>query len=318
MPLSINNFKASSPMILGLAAVGALITAGFFAGRAIIQLCNRHFGSALPSDDIGRKIITQTNSDNITNTKNSENVKSNPIALKLLEAYNSGDKFRAWVFVPPKDEIPLDKPFSLGVGSVGFKEFGQWKLHISINPAQMEQAIPILIDVLHGPEAPRLGFKMQTKALLGAQHQIGKELALIFDEKIEQEALEGNLLPIQNCLSNLYKRFISAGIRPESGYVLTPQTMKFIEQAPDGSQTLEKTNLTIGKFDRAIPCPQGINFFNYRDDSYISVMDQHRNDYKENPDIFFASDLINLAKTEPQFAHNPKRLLDPFINLQIQ
>jgi hypothetical protein len=144
------------------------------------------------------------------------------------------------------------------------------------------QAIPILIDVLHGPEAPRLGFKMQTKALLGAQHQIGKELALIFDEKIEQEALEGNLLPIQNCLSNLYKRFISAGIRPESGYVLTPQTMKFIEQAPDGSQTLEKTNLTIGKFDRAIPCPQGINFFNYRDDSYISVMDQHRNDYKEN------------------------------------
>ena len=104
-----------------------------------------------------------------------------PVALtlnasKLLTAFNSSQE--GWVMVPPKDQIKTEQPFAIGSGAIGYDGNGRWKLHVSINPLQMEAAIPIILDVLHGSNAPRLGFKVQTKANLDSVHQIGKDFTL--------------------------------------------------------------------------------------------------------------------------------------------
>lgn len=243
-------------------------------------------------------------------------VSFSPTTKKLLEAYNSPQE--GWVMVPPKDKLKADQAFVVGVGAIGFEGNGRWKIHVSIDPAQMEEAIPIIAAVLHSENAPRLGFKMQTKANLDSVHQIGKELAIIFDEQVEAAALKGDLTGIQDCLNLLWNKLNAAGIRPEPGLVLTPQTMNNIKNSPEGSQVKEKVNLNIGKFDRAIPCPEGRNFFFYRDENITPMLDNEIGDLKGLPEIYAASDIIKLAHKEPDFAHNPSKTPDPFINLTIK
>ena len=191
--------------------------------------------------------------------------------------------------VPPKDQITAEQPFMIGSGAIGYDGNGRWKIHVSIDPAQMELAIPIIVEVLHGLNAPRLGFKMQTKANLDSVHQIGKELAIIFDRHVEEAALEGHLDVIQNCLSLLWRKLNSAGIRPEPGFVLTPETIDIISKAPNGSQVKEKQNLETGKFDRAIPCPKGHNFFYYRDENFAPIRDDAIGDLRGIPGVYAAS-----------------------------
>ena len=176
------------------------------------------------------------------------------ITQKVMDGYNTAKP--GWVRVPPRDEMVVDQPFTFFWGAMGFEGSGRWKIHISIDPNQMEQAIPILVKVLLAPDSPRSGFKMATKALLQSEHQTGKELALYFDKALEQEALDGHPERVEKCLSLLWNELYKAGIRPEQGYVLTPQTMDAIRNAPEGTQNAEKTNLKGGKFDRAIRFPR--------------------------------------------------------------
>ncbi len=220
--------------------------------------------------------------------------------------------------VPPKDQITAEQPFMIGSGAIGYDGNGRWKIHVSIDPAQMEQAIPIIVEVLHDLNAPRLGFKMQTKANLDSVHQIGKELAIIFDRQVEEAALKGHLDVIQNCLSLLWRKLNFAGIRPEPGFVLTPETIDFISKAPNGSQVKEKQNLETGKFDRAIPCPKGHNFFYYRDENFAPIRDDAIGDLRGIPGVYAASDIVKLAREKPHLAHNPTESRDPFLNLRIQ
>lgn len=220
--------------------------------------------------------------------------------------------------VPPRDQIKVSEPFVVGVGAIGFNGNGEWKIHISINPAQMEEAIPIILEVLHGPNAPRLGFKMQTKANLDSTHQIGKEFAIIFDRKVEKAALNGKLDIVEACLSLLWNKLVEAGIFPEPGFILTPETMEKIEKMPEKSQGLEKDNLLTGRFDRAIPCPNNCNFFHYRDGLAVLVQDADFKALEGFPGIFQASEIVRLAKEEPEFAHNPGKKADPFLQLKIK
>jgi hypothetical protein len=93
--------------------------------------------------------------------------------------------------------------------------------------------------------------------------------------------------------------------------------MAAIQSAPQGQQTKEKGNLEQGKFDRAIPCPKGVHFFHYRDEDCVPMLDTEIGDLQGVEGVFAASDVIKLAKTNPEFAHNPTKKKDPFLHLQI-
>lgn len=234
--------------------------------------------------------------------------------IKLLKAYNSLNS--GWVMVPPKDQIKIDEAFIVGSGGIGYEGNGRWKIHVSIDPHQMEEAIPIVLDVLHGPNAPRAGFKVQTKINLDSPHQIGKEFAIIFDEKVEKAALTGNR-EVEKCLSLLWNKLYSAGICTEQGYVLTPETRGLIQQMGEGTQVFEKQNLNSGKFDRVICSPKDNHYFHYRDENCVIVQDNQIRDLEGELGVYAASYLIALAENEPDFAHNPTRSPDPFVDLKL-
>ncbi len=159
--------------------------------------------------------------------------------------------------VLPEETLAAQPQIRCGVGGVGYNGNGRWKFHVSIDPEQLQRAIPIIVEVLLAEDAPRLGFKIQTKANLDRAHQIGKELAIIFDEKAELDAQESGTA-VQRCLRLLWTKLHFDGIRAECGLVLTAQTMDAVRAAPIGSQVFEKKNLEAGKFDRAISCPDGV------------------------------------------------------------
>lgn len=336
-------------LTLGLAVVGYSI--GNLTGRAISWL-SEYLGTTEKTDAVANEIIVQKGQNdsiqpiqphvttlstsqiapNLTTIsrdllnresnvqgliaseiKNQERVEVLPEAASLLEAYKTQEK--GWVMVFPKGaETAESRSFSVGSGAIGFEGNGRWKVHVSINPEQMEKAIPIIIDVLRGSEAPRLGFKMQTLGNLQGSHQIGKEIAILFDAQDENATLNNTSTDIQDCLSRLWSRLFDAGIRPEPGYVLTAETIREIK---DGGQQLEKDNLAMGKFDRAIPCPEDSNFFYYRDENFVPMKDDEIGDLKGTPGVFAASDIHRLARRDPSSAHNPSRAPDPFINLHI-
>ncbi len=340
----INNHKLLCGLTLGFAVVVYAI--GNLAGRAVswIKECcgTTKKIDFLAKKTLKKKVISDKSDKAVPLKKSSATSLVNPrrmfassteiqeeipvevslTAKKLLTAYKSPKE--GWVIVPPKDQLQAEQDFVVGSGAIGFtsakgfKGNGRWKIHLSIDPAQMEQAIPIIVDVLHSADAPRLGFKMQTKANLDSVHQIGKELAIIFDKQVEDDALEGDLKGVQNCLNLLSKKLKSAGIRPEPGFVLTPQTIDDIRKVPKGSQVKEKENLETGKFDRAIPCPDGPSFFYYRDENFAPMRDDEIGDLRGTPGVYAASDILDLALKQPDLAHNPTKNPDPFLNLIIQ
>lgn len=298
-----SNHKVLCTSILGLAVVGYIV-----AGR-IISWIYKSVGTTKKTSDVGLDTISALSS-------KSPSAELPQATKNLLTAYKSPQE--GWVMVPPKEQMQLDKPFVIGSGAMGFSGNGRWKMHLSIDPNQMEQAIPIVMEVLHSPSAPRLGFKMQTKSNLDSVHQIGKEFAIIFDQKEEAAAIQGNRHAIEDCLSTLWKRLYNAKIRPEAGVVLTPQTMEVVRAAPSGNQIKEKQNLEIGKFDRAIPCPKNCTFFHYRDENFVPMRDDEMGDLKGTPGVYAASDVLKLACEQPGIAHNPTQAPDPFLDLHIQ
>jgi hypothetical protein len=233
-------------------------------------------------------------------------------AEKLLAGYNSG--VEGWLFVPPKNIIDRDEDIIAKAGGVSFEGEGRWKIHVSIDPTKMEQAIPILVEILHSEDAPLLGFKMQSKANLDGVHQIGKELAIIFNEESEN----GDLKDIKKCLTTLAKRLNSASIKPENGVVLTAKTVDIISKAAEDKQIMEKENLERGKFDRQIAASEELAYFHYRDEGCIPMLDNEIRDLRGIPGIFSRSDIMTLVEKNPDYAHNPNRAKDPFLKLEIK
>lgn len=203
-------------------------------------------------------------------------------------------------------------------GAVGFDHNGQWKIHISIRPDQMERAIPIITQFICREDTPRLGLKIASQRLLGSQHQLGKEVALIFDQDVEQ-----NPALVQTTLRALLEEFKQAGILPEEGRVLTPDTMEAIEQAPKGSQTLEKDNLRMGKMDRAIPCPGENQYFFYRNEQCIPMIPipGEMENVIDRSQRIITGDVVQAMARDPNrrlLAHNPFGDPDPFLTIDLR
>ncbi len=223
-------------------------------------------------------------------------------AKTLLDLYHKKQAWPGgggWVIA-----TPLTAPSVAMAGSIGFEGNGIWKIHVSINPSKMDLAIQIIAKILLGNGAPRLGFKMQNESAVEATHQIGKQLALLFTKAAEDQAIAGNKTEIKNLLTRLAKEFHQCGITPEDGLVLTTETMEAVDKLDDSFYE-KRTNYRIAKFDRKIPCIYG-DFFHYRAEE----------DY-EDENFPTAESIFQIARTEPQFAHNPQRQIDPFIDLTI-
>ena len=93
--------------------------------------------------------------------------------------------------------------------------------------------------------------------------------------------------------------------------------MDSIRRAPLNTQVKEKQNLEMGKFDRAIPCPGGCNFFHYRDENCVPMRDDEMDGLEDVPGVYAASAIISLAQRQPKLAHNPTGSPDPFLDLII-
>lgn len=217
------------------------------------------------------------------------------VTNRLLQDYNSEGSFY-WAQMPLKENIQEEVFLMLSPAVKSFEGCGDWTIHVSIDPKQMQEALPIIIDVLYGPDAPCVGIKVACQGVLKDSHHIGKEVSLLFSDEAEK-----NPESVKTCLSLLWHRLYNARIRPEPGYVLTPETIETIENAPEGTQIKEKENLRAGMFSRRIPCPEGYDFFYYRN--------EHFN---------FIPVSTELAKSQPKFAHNPCKAPDPFLNLTLE
>jgi hypothetical protein len=238
--------------------------------------------------------------------------KHDALSAQILQKFFEPEE--GWVMVNPGESIAAEPPIDSGIGAVGCN--GQWKFHVSINPEQLPLAVPLIVEALLCEGAPRLGFKIQKKTNLDSEHQIGKELAIIFDEQAELDAQQGGTA-IQRCLRLLWTKLHSAGICAESGLVLTAQTMDVIRASPAASHVYEKRNLEAGKFDRAIACPSGGPAVYYRHENCLLVHDDLWKDIAGEQGVVRISDVLNLARARPEFAHNPTMAPDPFLHIQI-
>ena len=114
----------------------------------------------------------------------SESDRKHALSAQILQKFFEPDE--GWVMVNPGESIAAEPRIDSGIGAVGCN--GQWKFHVSINPEQLPLAVPLIVEALLCEGAPRLGFKIQKKTNLDSEHQIGKELAIIFDERAELDA----------------------------------------------------------------------------------------------------------------------------------
>lgn len=55
----------------------------------------------------------------------------------------------------------------------------------------------------------------------------------------------------------------------------------------------------------------------YRDENCAIVDDDLWEDMRDCPGVVKISDVVNLARMRPEFAHNPTKALDPFLHFQI-
>ena len=144
----------------------------------------------------------------------------NPLVNKCMELYKTNED--AWVMVPPQTELRAGKQPVIAIGSASYHGVGQFKIHISVDPAQMVQAIHLVLRILHQEGAPNVGLKFQTEHMLASEHQIGKEFALLFSADAEQN--EETTHAIGTLLSQIERAFADQEISPEKGLVLTANT----------------------------------------------------------------------------------------------
>ncbi|MCH9626267.1 MAG: hypothetical protein S4CHLAM123_14630 [Chlamydiales bacterium] len=260
----------------------------------------------------------------LSDRANIESSKVSPEAL-LLEHHVVADCQKlyqeggdAWVMVPTRSDILSGNKPTLGIGSTSYEGAGHFKVHISINPEQMEKAIPIVINTLYSEGMPTVGLKFQTKTMLSGEHQVGKEFALIFSEATELD--EGRSHTIKRILTTLHEHFQHDGILPEKGMVLTFETCDAISRLPIGVQSLEKRNLTQRKFDCQIP---GSQYFYYRNEDYTAISDdeewatQMGAQERKLQKIILFSEIDIVVERTPQCSHNPLQFPDPYLDISI-
>lgn len=143
------------------------------------------------------------------------------------------------------------------VNAQGDKETGQWKIHISFDPAKRDEAWKIIGDVLMESSLPIRG-KIHT--LVDIHTQPGKQIALMLNDAslgLHQAptARDGLRKEWETLLSTIGQKLNAAEIG------LDPRPIN-----SDAEQAERK-------WDKAIPIPNLPSYFNYRTDSYTILED---------------------------------------------
>lgn len=188
-----------------------------------------------------------------------------------------------------------------------------WKVHISIAPEDMAQAIPIIYDHFTKPDTPSMGMKIATKGLLAEDHQSGKEIALIFDRATEDNVDGRQKILLFLCA--LAYDFERARIRPENKPPLTVETEV---QVRENGTHADKTNIERGKYDAMIKFRGNdtLSYFNYRDEVALILDDEG---YEMMTSFASPEDCQRMVKRsdfnqmESRYKHNPLKRNDDFL-----
>lgn len=208
---------------------------------------------------------------------------------------DKSDAATAWTMIP---DSKTDKMIVGAMGSSGGTPNNGWKIHISIDPAQMGEAAVIIAELLNKEDAPRVSLKFAGKQL-APTGQAAKQVAFIF----YVEELE-NRLKIANFLSSVEQELSSHGIGIDS---------RPINSDPEDTKT---------KYDASILMEEGIpGRFNYRNENCV-VMDDDtyhginaKGNFQKQDAMVYVKQSYFMGLPNEQ-KHNPGNChKDPFANL---
>jgi len=209
---------------------------------------------------------------------------------------------------PPEQWI-IARNDDLAVSSSSPKA-GVWKIYISVDPTQMEQAIAILHKQFYVsfPDIP-MRMEVAPKALLDDEHESGKEIALVFDRRVETS--RAGREAILRFLWLLAIDFEQGSIKPDTKPPLTCENRANV--LLHGS-TRDIANTHLLKIEAPIKFKkEGPDYFYYHDASVSFVYDKRT---KRVPlarakklGIVYASNFVYKAR----YLHNPLKRTDDFL-----
>jgi hypothetical protein len=236
---------------------------------------------------------------------------------QLLQIYHSPQS--GWIMLRNDDiEDPTADVSEVVPGAGAVESDGVWKIHVSIKPADMPRAIPLLHEEFCDAETPPMGMKIASEALLAEDHQSSKEVALIFDRATETSN-EGRRKIIL-FLASLATRFTSEKILPEPSPPLMVGYEDYIHR--HGSQA-DKRNLEHRKFDAPIRYSggEGFSYFYYRDETALVFDDATYDEMVSSSSPEECSRMQKASEVDKsKRKHNPLNREDDFlygVNLQM-
>jgi hypothetical protein len=195
-----------------------------------------------------------------------------PILLKTIESieqlYNDVENEGGWIMVKDSQD---PKPI-VASGSIGLENSNPWKIHISIDPDRLREAIEIVVPHLLSPQAPKNGFKILHLPMFiknKMDYQASKQIALLFPDESYHKKNQ-----IKTFLEGIANDLRKAKINPDPRAINSDQT--------DGN--ILKWDGTI-MFDDRTPSP-----FHYRNEDFIVMEDKT---YKEMVGTLLSNYTIN-------------------------
>jgi len=236
-------------------------------------------------------------------------------AEQLLELYRSPEKGQGWYVITNQEQanptLDLSRVAPLKFASVPAN--GYWKFHLSIDPEQMLQAIPI-VHKHFSVYLDRMAMKMGSRDLLTSpRHQSGKQFAIIFDQSEENSLLGQKKIIL--FLAELACDLQKAGIRPEQRHMLTHETEQVLEM--HGNQD-DQSNIAMGKYDATIKWHEGeqFSFFNYRaEQPVLMTSETYLMEDSGHDEYWRMVDGSTVKSMEACYKHNPLKAHDPFYAL---
>lgn len=222
---------------------------------------------------------------------------------ELLLAYDDSTNPKSrgyWVSYFNKD---LTKKPSIMSGGIDMN--GVWKIHVSVDPQKMIEAIKIFHDLFTNPATPKASVKFQSLKNLLDDHQSGKEFAIIFAKECEDSFEERVAIII--FLKKLAMEFKRAGIEPENKPVLTIDT---IESVRNLGSTIDKRNLESSKYDSALKYDEGdkAHYYHYRAELALVDEETYSETIDKEKEKIITKKMID--ESPAKYKHNPKKKED--------
>lgn len=210
-------------------------------------------------------------------------------ALRLLEDVD----LNGWIQVSDsklESDVVVRKAPGLETTTNG----GAWKIHMSIEPDKMSQAIEIILNEVLKDGSPRVAIKFASDMLLKSPtSQPGKQVAM---------ELEDGFCPnkVKELLQNIGEKLKANDIQPES------RPINSIEE------------YTIEKWDATIPHSDGsVSYFYYRNHRAVVMPDElFDGPLDDSYGEYAVRESYYLSLPESQ-RHNPTHAVDPLSTLTI-